>query len=271
MDEPSPTSKAEVVAKNKTNIDLGLLESKNSTDDSKSKNSTFKCESKNNTFNTVLGEDGVVEILLDLELSESKNSTYDSESKNSTLLKNSKNSIFHDVILSNSIYVPLPDKNLNKSEQESEGEEEEVVPRRSRSLSTLRSKSPPPPRFRCTNTTKLTSTVPETTQNKLGFKAELPTDLTTVAPIPKHTLLVCSLLTTNTDTENELDSIVVQNHPRRKLVGKPMFAHVYLNNVPVVALIDPGSAVNVISHSLYTANQHWPTAKIDVDLSFANS
>jgi len=49
-----------------------------------------------------------------------------------------------------------------------------------------------------------------------------------------------------------------------------MFAHVYLNNVPVVALIDPGSAVNVISQSLYNANKHWPTAKIDVDLSFAN-
>ena len=211
----------------------------------------------------------MVEISFNLFISESQNSKPDSESNTSTSIENSKNSIYRDVILSNSIYVPLPDKTVTNSAHESDGEIEEVVPRRSRSLSTLRSKSPPPPRFRCTNTTKLTSTVPET-HSKLGFKAELPANLTTVAPVPKHTIFVCSLLSTNKETENELDSLVVQPHPRRKLVGKPMFAHVYLNNVPVVALIDPGSAVNVISHSLYNANKQWPTAKIDVDLSFAN-
>ena len=230
MSEPSPTSEPEVVEKN-------IL-------------------------------DGVVEI--QMNLFNSKNSTNfknSVSSKNSTLNPKSK---YLDVILSNSIYVPLPSK--IKLEQEEEEENENNIPRRNRQNVNikLRSKSPPPPRFASIKTTNIECDTTDIKLTKLGFRADLPDNLTTVPPCPKITTLVCSLITNHTESENDLDSLTVKSHPRSKLVGKPMFVHVYLNNVPVVALIDPGSAVNLISKSLYEANPHWPTAKIDIDLSFAN-
>ena len=70
---------------------------------------------------------------------------------------------------------------------------------------------------------------------------------------------------------DSLDSVEVLPHQsQRKLIGKPFYTHVFLNNVPVVALIDPGSAVNIISNSLFAANPHWHSTPVDIALSFAN-
>ena len=60
-------------------------------------------------------------------------------------------------------------------------------------------------------------------------------------------------------------------HSRSRLIVKSMLVHVFVNNVPVVALIDPGSDVNLMSAGLMANHRHWRSVPTDIRLNFANA
>ena len=111
-----------------------------------------------------------------------------------------------------------------------------------------------------------------------GFKATLPSDLTEAPTLPSlntQRVYVSSITRTNTDTsESSEEEFSVISHPsqKNKLVGKSMIIHLFLNNIPVVAFIDPGSDVNLISPACLRSNsQHIRTVPTNIELIYANN
>ena len=66
---------------------------------------------------------------------------------------------------------------------------------------------------------------------------------------------MCQLLRAASLDETGLTSTVPVHS--RSLIVKSMLVHVFVNNVPVVALIDPGSDVNLMSAGLMANHRHW--------------